>query len=402
MDTFPRADVVAAAKQALDAANRSFGHWLTMIIIAVLFAAVLVAWRIWALGRRLARVDELRAAWDTRFAGTTDEVLRLKRKLADDESRAERLEIDIASLRPDGPDAVKDQVAAVQSELAALRERLDRAEEKLDAFADHTVVTQQERAAVEELVRTAGRSQDAVEGLVKSAGQSQAAIEKMVRTAGQSEAAAEKMARTAGQSQTAVEKMARAAGQAQAAAEAAADRAEAIVKRAAARDSLRAADEKLAKREYPAAVRAYSLCLEALEGSGVEDAGLRFHAFHNRALANLRQREFDAVLTDAATIEAFASADAGDVDAARAQGAAKLLAGVARLWQGKVPQALQDLTAAVERDEGARAALQQDEDIAAWMEVNTKKAAPVKRFIRAAAKGPKVPKSKPSSPDSES
>lgn len=340
-DTVSRAEVVQAARQALEASSRSFGHWLTIVIIAVLCAAALVVWMLRALSQRLSRLEGLRAAWDARFAGTTDEVLRLKRKLAEDESRADRLEIDIASLRPTGPDAATDQVAMVQAELAALRERLDRTDEKLDAVADHTVVTKQERAAVEELVRTAS--------------------------------------------------------EAQAAAAAAAVRAEGVAKRIAAIDSLRAADEKLAKRQYPAAVQAYALCLESLEASGAEDSGLRFHALHNRALANLRQREFDAVLADAAMIEGFASAGSGGVDAARALGAARLLAGVARLWQGAVPQALQDLAVAVERDEGARTALLQDEDIAAWVEVNSKKAGPVKRFIQDAARGPKVQRAKPSS-----
>jgi hypothetical protein len=326
-DTVSRAEVVLAARQALEAASRNLGHWLTTVIIVALFAAVLAVWRIWALGRRLSRLEDMRAAWDTRFAGTTDEVLRLKRKLAEAESRADRLENDIAALRPAEPDAATAQVAMVQTELIALRERLDQAEEKLDAVVDHTVVTKQERAAVEELVRTAG--------------------------------------------------------QAQVAAEAAANRAEGIAKRAEATDALRTGDERLARQQYPAAVQAYASCLESLGGSGSDDPVSRFRAFHSRAVANLRQREFDAVLADAAEIEVLASE--------RAHGAARLLSGVARLWQGAVPQALQDFSIAVERDAGARAAILRDEDIAAWVKTNPRKAGPVKRFMRELRRDPKGP-----------
>ena len=198
---------------------------------------------------------------------------------------------------------------------------------ELEAVADHTVVTRQERVAVEELVRTAGQARDA--------------------------------------------------------AEAAAVRAESIAKRAAAADSLRAGDDRLAQQQYPAAVQAYALCLESLEGSGADDPGLRFRALHNRALANLRQREFDAVLADAAELENLGSE--------RARGAARLLAGVVRLWRGAVAQALQDFAAAVENDAGARGVILQDDDIAAWVRVNPKKAGPVKRLIRALGRKPKQP-----------
>jgi len=327
-DTVSRAEVVLAARQALEAASRNLGRWLTIVIIAVLVAAAVAAWRILAQGQRVARLEELRAAWETRFAATADEVLRMKRKLAEAENKAVRLEDDIAALRPAGPDAATAQVAMVQSELVAARERLDRAEEKLEAVADHTVVTKQERAAVEELVKTAG--------------------------------------------------------QARVAAEAAAARAEGIAKRAAAADSLRLSDEKLAQQQYPAAVQACTQCLELLAENGTDEPGLRFHALHNRAAANLRQREFDAVLADAAELE--------KLDSGRARGAARLLAGVVRLWQGAVAQALQSLAAAVEQDAGVRAVILQDEDIAAWVEANPKKAGPVKRFSRALDRKPKQPR----------
>ena len=329
-DTVTRAEVVLAARQALEAAGRNLGRWLTTIIIAVLVATAIAVWRIWALGRQVARLEGLRAAWETRFAGTADEVLRLKRKLAEAESRAGRLEDDLAALRPAGPDAATAQVAMVQSELVALRERLERDEEKLEAVVDHTVVSKQERSAVEELVKTAG--------------------------------------------------------QAQVAAEAAAVRAEGIAKRAAAVDSLRDGDERLAQQQYPAAVQAYTLCLKSLECSQPDDPGLRFRALHNRALANLRQREFDAVLADAAEI--------GNVDTERARGAARLLAGVARLWQGGVAQALQDFARAVEHDAGARAAILQDQDIAAWVGVNPKRAGPLKQFMRELGRKSRSPHSR--------
>jgi hypothetical protein len=345
-DTVSRAEVVLAARQALETASRNLGRWLTTVIIAVLAAAMIAVWRIWALGRQVARLEDLRAAWETRFAGTADEVLRLKRKLADSESRADKLEADMAALHPTEPDAATAQVAMVQSELVALRERLDRAEEGLEAVADHSVATTQERAIVEGLVKTAAAERAKIDGLVKAAAEERATAEDLVKTA----------------------------VQAQGAAEAAAVRAEAVAKQAAAVDSLRAGDEKLAQQQYPAAVQAYNLCLEQLTGSPSNESGLRFHVLHNRALANLRQREFGKVLTDAAEIESVASD--------RAQGAARLLAGVARLWQGDLAQALKDFAGAIGQDAATRAVILQDEDIAAWVKVNPKRAGPVKRFIR--------------------
>jgi hypothetical protein len=327
-DTVSRAEVVLAAKQALEGASRNLGRWLTFIIVAVLVAAALAVWRISALSRHVALLEDLRSAWETRFAGTADEVLRLKRKLADSESRTGKLEADMAAMRPSEPDAATAQVAMVQSELVAVRERLDRAEEGLEAVADHTVVTKQERAMVEDLVK--------------------------------------------------------AAVQAQAAADAAAVRTETAVRRAAAIDSLRAGDEQLAQRQYLAAVQAYTLCLEALEGSRSDETGLRFRALHNRALANLRQREFDTVLADAAEI--------GKVGTDQALGASRLLSGVARLWRGEVAHALKYFADAIAKDAGARVAILQDDDIAAWVKVNPKKAAPVKRYIRELGREPRRPR----------
>jgi len=327
-DTASRAEVVQAARQALEAASRSLGRWMTFVIIAVLAAAALAAWRIWSLARQLARLEDLRAAWETRYAATADEVLRMKRKLAEAESKAGRLEDDVAALRPAAAEAATAQVAMVQSELVAVRERIDRAEARLEAIADHTVVSNQERIAAEELVRTAS--------------------------------------------------------EARAAAESAAARAETIAQRAAAADSLRDGDEKLAQQQYPAAVLAYTRYLEALKSSGANDPELRFHALHNRALAHLRQQDYDAVLADAAALAALGSE--------RARGAAGILSGVAQLGQGAVAPALKDFADAVERDAGARAVIQQDEDIAAWVKANPGKAGPVKRFIKALGRKPKEPR----------
>jgi hypothetical protein len=330
-DTVSRAEVVLTARQALEAASRNLNRWLTVVVVAVLAAAAMAVWRVWALGRRLQRLEDMRAAWETRFADTTDEVLRLKRKLAEEANTAARLEADIAALRPAALDAATAQVAMVQSELVTARERLDRLEGKLEAMADHTVVARQERVAVEEMVK--------------------------------------------------------AAGQARSAAEAAANRAEGIAKRTAAADALRAGDAKLTQRQYPAAVQAYAECLESLDGTGSDDPVMRFHALHNRALANLRQREFDAVLVDATALE--------NVATERSRGAARLLAGAARLWRGAVAQALRDFSAAVECDPGARAAILQDEDIAAWVKVNPKRAGPVKRFVWTMGRKPRKPRLPP-------
>jgi len=352
-DTVSRAEVVLAAKQALEGASRNLGRWLTFVIIAVLFAAVLVVWRIWSLSRQVSRLEDMRSAWETRFAGTADEVLRLKRKLADSESRAGKLEADMAALRPAEPEAATAQVAMVQSALLAVRERLDRAEEGLEAVADHTVVTTQERVMVEELIKNAVDERAKVEGLVKAASEERARVEELVASA----------------------------AKAQAGAEAGAARAEAVARRSEMVGSLRAGDEKLAQQQYPAAVQAYTLCLESLEHSPADEPGLRFHALHNRALANLRQREFGMVLADATEIE--------KVGTERALGASRLLAGIARLWQGDVARALKDFADAKARDAGARAAILQDDDIAAWVKVNPTRAAPVKRYMRDLGREPR-------------
>jgi tetratricopeptide (TPR) repeat protein len=379
-DTVSRAEVVLAARQALEAASRNMGRWLTFVIIVALVAAAVAAWRIWAQGQRVARLEELRAAWETRFAETADEVLRMKRKLAEAENMAGRLEADIAALRPAGPEAATAQVAMVQSELVAVRERLDRTDEKLEALADHTVVTKRDRAALEELVKTTGRTA----ALAAAADSRLVAVRERLDRAEEKLEAVKDYTAVTKRDRAAVEELVKTAGQARVAAETAAARAERIAALAAAADSLRVGNESLAQQRFPAAVQAYERGLKALADSGTDDPEMRFHALHNRALANLRQREFDAALADAAELE--------KVTSERSRGAARLLSGVARLGQGAVAQALQDFADAVEGDAGARAVIVQDEDIAAWVKANPKKAAPVKRFIKALGKEPKKPR----------
>jgi len=405
-DTVSRAEVVLAAKQALEGASRNLGRWLTFVTVAVLVAATLTLWRMWSLSRHVARLEDLRSSWETRFAGTADEVLRLKRKLADSESRAGKLEADMAALRPSEPEAATAQVAMVQSELVAVRERLDRAEHDLEAVADHTVVTKQERATVEELVRTALEERGRMEDLARTAAEERARIEDLAKTAAGERGKFGELARSAAAERVRVEGLAQAtaadrakveslvstAVRAQASAEAGAARAEVVARRAAAVDSLRAGDEKLEQQAYPAAVQAYTLCLESLEGSPSDEPGLRFHALHNRALANLRQREFGTVLAEAAEIERVGSARSDGGEATRALGAARLLSGVARLWQGDVARALKDFADATAKDPGARAAILQDNDIAAWVKVNPKRAAPVKQYIRELGREPRQPR----------
>ena len=395
-DTASRAEVVLAARQALEAASRNLGRWITFVMIAVLVAAALAMWRIWSLSRQVARLEDMRSAWETRFAGTADEVLRLKRKLADSESRAGKIEADMAALRPAEPEAATAQVAMVQSELVAVRERLDRAEEGLEAVADHTVVTKQERAAVEELVQTAldarvrmeelagavAEERARIEDLAKAAAGERGKVGELAKSAASERVRVEGLAQAAGADRVKVESLVKTAVKAQISAEAGAARAEAVARRAVAVDWLRAGDERLARQQYPAAVQAYALCLESLEGSPADEPGLRFHALHNRALANLRQREFGMVLADAAEIESAGSARSDGGEATRAFGASRLLSGVARLWQGDVEQALKDFADATARDAGARAAILQDDDIAAWVKVNPKRAAPLKQYIR--------------------
>jgi hypothetical protein len=147
-----------------------------------------------------------------------------------------------------------------------------------------------------------------------------------------------------------------------------------VARRTAAVDALRLGDEKLARQQYPAAVQAYTLCLESLEGRPDDEPGLWFHALHSRAVANLRQRELGKVLGDAAEIEKAGTE--------RARGASRLLAGIARLWQGDVAHAIKDFTAATAQDPDARGVILQDEDIAAWVGVNPRRAAPLKQFLR--------------------
>jgi tetratricopeptide (TPR) repeat protein len=290
------------------------------VVVAVVLAAAAVAvWRMWALGRRLARLDDLRAAWETRFSGTADELLRLKRKQSDAESVACRLEADIAALRPVSPEAATAQVAMVQSELSAVRERLERAEEKLEAVADHTIVTHRERGTVE--------------GLVKAAGN-------------------------------------------------AAARAERAAARLEAGELLRAGETQLAAEQYVPAVETCTRCLELLQRSGDDSPQLRFRALHARATAHLRRREPDAVLADAAELE--------NVTYEKAPAAARLLAGVARLWQGAVARALEDFAAAVRLDPGVRGILPDDQDLAAWAKAHPRKAGRVKRFIRRLVRQPKA------------
>ena len=76
----------------------------------------------------------------------------------------------------------------------------------------------------------------------------------------------------------------------------------------------------------------------------------------------------------------------------RALGASRLLAGIARLWQGDVARALKDFADATARDAGARAAILQDDDIAAWIKVNPRKAAPLKQLLRDLDRKPVQPR----------
>jgi hypothetical protein len=57
-----------------------------------------------------------------------------------------------------------------------------------------------------------------------------------------------------------------------------------------------------------------------------------------------------------------------------------------------VAQAIKDFAGATAKDAGARAAILQDEDIAAWVKVNPKKAAPVKQYIRELGREPSPPR----------
>jgi hypothetical protein len=232
------------------------------------------------------------------------------------------------------------------------------------------------------LIKTAVEERAKVRGLVTAAVDERARVEGLVKTAVDERAKVEGLVTAAVDERSRVEDLVESAAKAQAGAEAAAVRAEAVARRAAEVDSLRAGDEKLEQQAYPAAVQAYTRCLESLESSPSDEPGLRFHALHNRALANLRQREFGSVLTDAAEIERTGSARSDGGEATRAQGASRLLSGVARLWQGDVAQALVDFTGAIEQDAGASTAILQDEDIAAWVTANPKKAGPVKQFIK--------------------
>jgi hypothetical protein len=57
-----------------------------------------------------------------------------------------------------------------------------------------------------------------------------------------------------------------------------------------------------------------------------------------------------------------------------------------------VAQALKDLAIAADKDAGARAIIPDDPDIAAWINVNPRKAGPVKQYLRDLGRDPKQPR----------
>jgi len=75
-----------AAVRALEITNRTLNRWFVLVIIAVVVAIIVAAWRIWVYGTRLSEVDGLRAAWDKRFSDLSDELLRTKRKVTEYDS----------------------------------------------------------------------------------------------------------------------------------------------------------------------------------------------------------------------------------------------------------------------------------------------------------------------------
>jgi tetratricopeptide (TPR) repeat protein len=321
-DTMNQQDVVAAAKQALDSARRDLGRWLTVCLLAALLLSGLVVWRIWAFGRALGRLEDMRSAWDTKFSEAAADLLKMKRKQADLDAALARMETDMARLRPVNLETAAAETAAalagLQLELKALRERLERSEEKLEAVADHTVVTKRDRAAVEELVRTAQA--------VKA----------------DAEAAAGRAAHTLGVAQADL--------------------------------YLHSADAQFKQGRYEEAAGAYAAALEMLKLHKVSTPSLEFHAQHNRLAAFLKTGRFDSVLAEVPGLAQVAHPKAGS--------AARLLSGAARLGLGSIDEAIRELGRAVKADTEAAAVIQSDEDIAAWLKANPRKAGPLRKFLK--------------------
>jgi tetratricopeptide (TPR) repeat protein len=326
--------VARAGSPGAEVTSRVLSRWLTVVILALALVIVVTVWQVWNFSRRRAELDAVRVVLEKRLSELTDEILRLKRRQADTEGIASRLEVDVASVRPGG--TADTELARLAGEVMRLTKRLEHVAVDVQVVTDRTV------------------------------GPSDSALREIAATAKTVDAA-------------------------RIAAEEAASRAEKALALSQVDALLHAGDEALAHKEYSPAVESYSRCAQTLQLYASDNPKVLFHALHNRAVANLRLGQFDAVLTDAVELAGRAGEDA------KAAGAARLLSAVARLGQGMVDEAIAEFARAVKVDPGARAVIAGDEDIAAWLDANPRLARAVRRqLMKLAAPRRKVKPQAPS------
>ena len=309
-----------AAVRALEITNRTLNRWFVLVIIAVVVAIVVAAWRIWVYGTRLSEVDGLRAAWDKRFSDLSDELLRTKRKLTEYDSAMGDTRADIARIQQASSSVLTGaDITRLDNDLAVVRTRLDEIDAKVDGFSHRldTVDTHEKDAA--------------------------AALADVARV------------RTA--------------------AETAVARAEQALQRSQALAFLQAGDDGFAARDYTAAVAAYARWFQAMKDQPVEDERLLFRVLHNRATANLRLGRPDAVLADASRLAGLKELGS------KAAGAAHLLSALARLNQNLVDEALDAFADAVRADAYVKVIVARDEDVRSWLARNSKQARAVGRRL---------------------
>ncbi len=320
-----------AALKALDITNRNLSRWFLVVIVVLILAVLVAAWRIWVYGSRLSEIENVRAVWDKRFNDLSDELLRAKRKTTENEQALAQARAEIAALR-NAPHAgpTEADISRLENDLVVARQRLD----ELDGKA---------AKLNRELANLDTHSGEVAEGL-------------------------KAVAAVRGQAETCLARAGKTLDYVQAL------------------DSLRAGDDAFALRDYAAAVAAYSRWLDATQKRDDVDVRLRFRVRHNRAVANLRLGRFDEALDDATQIEALPELGP------KARGAARLLAAVVRLDQGLIDQALEEFNRAIQADAFVGRIVLDDEDVKAWASANPKHAPKVmrrlKRMLREPAKHP--------------
>ncbi len=324
-----------AALRALDLTNRNLSRWFVVVIVVLILAGLLAAWRIWVYGSRLSEIENVRAVWDKRFNDLSDELLRVKRKVTETEQSVTGARAEIAALR-NGPHVgpTEADISRLDNDLVVARQRLD----ELDAKSDKL------RRELASLDTHAGEVAEGLKSVATVRGQAEACLARADKT----------------------------------------------LELIQALDSLRAGDDAFDLRDWTAAVAAYSRWLEATQKRDDVDPRLRFRVRHNRAAANLRLGRLDDVLEDAAQLEALSELGP------RTRSAARLLTGLVRLNQGLIDPALEEFSRAVEADAHVARIILDDEDVKMWLGANPKQAGRVmRRLKRLPVKTGKQPESAP-------